>query len=622
MRQFGILTALLLVLSLLPPALVYGANPAPETAFERQCSEVSAAGVHGDERARLWKLFDVCWQYEMTEFPEWATSVGYPGQNGRWTDLSREAIARRKREVDAPLKVLQSIDRAQLNPADQLNYDLLKYKLELDKEGVDFPEELMPINQLQGIQQSAATTVMDNPTNTVKDYEDILSRLRGVPTVVDQTIALMKAGLAAKITPPKVTLRDVPEQIRNQIVEDPSMSALLEPFKDFPAAIPQADRLRLVATAKSIIKEEIVPSYNKLLQFFVREYLPKCRDSIAFTALPDGRKWYAHRVRENTTTHLTAEEIHEIGLAEVRRLRAEMEPLIRETGFKGSFQEFSEFVRTDKQFFFEDPESLLVAYRDIAKRIDPELIKQFGKLPRLPYGIKPIPAFSEKSQPTAYYQMGTPDPGRPGIFFANTYDLKSRPKWEMEALTLHEAVPGHHLQVSLAQEMENLPNFRRYGGFNAYVEGWGLYAEGLGPEMGMYKDPYSRYGQLTYDMWRSIRLVLDTGIHSKGWSRQKAIDFFRENSSKTDHDIEVEVDRYIVWPGQALAYKLGQLTIQELKAKAKQELGEHFDVRKFHDAVLAMGAVPLDVLKAQMDQWMHRLTESSHNVSSRSERSQ
>ncbi len=611
MKHFTISAALLLVLTLLPSVMVLAANSDSQTAYERQCAELLTPGVHGNEHARLWKLFDISWQYQMTEFPEWATSVGYPGQNGRWTDLSLDAIARRKREIDAPGKVLRSIDRPQLDQADQLNYDILKYKLELDKAGIHFPEELMPINQLQGIQQSAATTLMDNPTGTIQDYEDILSRLRAVPTVVDQTMVLLKAGLAAKVTPPKVTLRDVPEQIRNQIVEDPSKSPLLEPFKDFPATIPAAERERLLTTAKSAIKDQIVPAYKKLLDFFVAEYLPNCRESIAFTDQPDGQNWYAYRVRESTTTQLTPEEIHEIGLTEIKRLRAEMDSLIHQTGFKGSFQEFSDFVRTDKQFFFDDPQSLLVAYRDIAKRIDPELMKQFGRLPRLQYGIKPIPAFSEKSQPTAYYQRGTLDPGRPGIFFANTYNLKARPKWEMEALTLHEAVPGHHLQVSLAQEMEDLPNFRKHCGFNAYVEGWGLYAEGLGGEMGMYKVPYSRYGQLTYDMWRSIRLVLDTGMHSKGWSRQQAIDFFKENCSKPDHDIAVEVDRYIVWPGQALGYKLGQLTIKELKEKARQQLGERFDVHQFHDAVLGVGAVPLDVLKSQMAQWMRSSTQTS-----------
>jgi uncharacterized protein (DUF885 family) len=275
-----------------------------------------------------------------------------------------------------------------------------------------------------------------------------------------------------------------------------------------------------------------------------------------------------------------------------------------ETGFKGSFQEFCNYLRSDPQFFFNDARTLLMAYRDIAKRIDPELMRQFGTLPRLQYGVKPIPAFCEKSWPTAYYQGGTLKAGRPGIFFANTYDLKSRPKWEMEALTLHEAVPGHHLQIALAQEKENVPEFRKHGDFTAYTEGWGLYAESLGSELDMYKDPYSRFGQLTYDMWRAIRLVLDTGIHSMGWSRQQAIDFFKENCAKTPHDIEVEVDRYIVWAGQALAYKIGQLTIRDLKAKAIRELGDRYDVRAFHDAILGLGAVPLDVLKSQMERWI------------------
>jgi uncharacterized protein (DUF885 family) len=309
-------------------------------------------------------------------------------------------------------------------------------------------------------------------------------------------------------------------------------------------------------------------------------------------------------VRQQTTTDLTPEQIHQIGLAEVKRIHGQMEELMAKTGFKGSLQEFFTFLRTDPRFFYDKPEDLLAGYRDIAKRIDPELVKLFGKLPRLPYGVTPVPSYSEKSQTTAYYENGSLAAGRPGWFNANTYDLKSRPKWEMEALTAHEAVPGHHLQLSLAQEMENVPEWRHYDDYTAFTEGWGLYAESLGDEIGLYKDPYSKFGQLTYEMWRAVRLVVDTGMHAKGWTRQQAIDYFKANAGKAEHDIEVEVDRYIVWPGQALAYKIGELKLKELRAEAEKELGAKFDVRAFHDEVLGNGALPLDVLEKNVKAWM------------------
>lgn len=591
---------------------------AAQTEFERTMNGIAATGPAGtstgtsgaeagkksSEHDRLWRLFDAYWDYKMHEYPEWATSVGYPGQNGKWTDDSIATIERRKRELEAPMKALKSIDRAKLSKEDKLNYDIFEYGLSMDLEGRQFHGELMPITQLDGVQEMPANTISQNPMNNVKDYEDIISRLRGVPTLIDNSIALMEGGLKVGLTPPRVTLKDVPQQIKDQIVEDPMQSPLLEPFKKFPSSIGEADRKRLTDVAVTIYTTNVRPAYQKLHTFFTEQYLPKTRETLALSDLPNGKAWYAYKIRKNTTTNLTATEIHQRGLDEVKRLRAEMDTLIAETKFKGTFAEFSAYLRKDPKFFFNNATELLVAYRDIAKRIDPQLMKQFGKLPRSQYGVEPVPAFSERSQPTAYYRGGSLKAGRAGFFYANTYNISTRPKWEMEALTLHEAVPGHHLQISLAQEMEGVPDFRREEGFNAFAEGWGLYAEGLGGELGMYKDPYSRYGQLTYDMWRSIRLVLDTGIHSMGWTRQQAIDFFKENSSKSEHDIAVEVDRYIVWPGQATAYKIGQMTIQDLRIQAQRELGDQFDVREFHDAVLANGTVPLDTLRAEIGNWI------------------
>lgn len=581
-----------------------------QSQFEHDMAAIASAPAGANkqqsEHERLWRVFDVYWHYLMREYPEWATSVGFPGQNGRWTDSSIAAIERRKHELDAPLKALNTIDVSALDKQDQLNYNVFKYQLTNAIEGRQFPNELMPMNQLEGVQESPATTLAQNPTYTVKDYEDILARLRGVPQVIEQSIALMEAGQKAGVTPPRVTLRDIPQQIKNQIVDDPTKSPLLEPFTRFPSTIPVAEQARLTKEAATIYGDRIIPAYRALLTFVADKYLPSARESLALSDLPDGKAWYTHNLRSTTTTALSAEQIHKIGLAEVKRLRKEMEAVMAETKFNGSFSDFSRYLRTDPKFFFNNASELLVAYRDIGKRIDPELMKQFGKLPRLQYGIEPVPAFNEKSQPTAYYRGGTIEGGRAGVFFANTYNIGTRPKWEMEALTLHEAVPGHHLQISLSQEMENVPQFRKHGHFTAFVEGWGLYAEGLGKDLGMYKDPYSRYGQLSYDMWRSIRLVLDTGIHSMGWTRQQAIDFFTENSGKSEHDIAVEVDRYIVWPGQATAYKIGQLTLKDLRAKAESELGDRFKVRDFHDTVLSKGALPLERLRSEMSAWIEQ----------------
>jgi uncharacterized protein (DUF885 family) len=575
-----------------------------QTAFEQACHSLAARS--GDDAARLHELFKLDWEHTMQEQPEFATSVGYPGQNDRWTDLSLSAIERRKHEASAPLKVIESINRARLNDADQLNYDLFKYNAQQAIEEAKFPGEYLAITQLDGVQQDIARVLAIAPRATVKHYDDILARLKAAPRLIAQTAELLKQGLERKITPPRITLRDVGQQIKEQMDSDPEQSALLKPFAEFPPQMPEKDRARLKQAAVEIVKSQVVPAYSQLYDFFTQNYLPNTRESIALSDLPDGKDWYAFAVRASTTTRMTPEEIHKLGLAEVARIRKEMDAVIARTGFKGSFADFSKFLRSDPKFFYTDAESLVRAYRDIAKRADPELAHLFGKLPRLPYGVKPVPAYAEKSQTTAYYEDGSVAAGRPGWFFANTYALNTRPKWEMVPLTLHEAVPGHHLQISLAEEMEQAPEFRKFGGYTAFVEGWGLYAESLGEEMGFYKEPYEKYGQLTYEMWRAVRLVLDTGIHSMGWSRQQAIDYFVANSSKTEHDITVEVDRYIVMPGQALAYKIGELKFKELRAYAAQKLGSQFNIRRFHDEVLDSGALPMDVLDQRVRLWVER----------------
>jgi uncharacterized protein (DUF885 family) len=551
-------------------------------------------------------LFKLDWEHTMQENPEFATAVGFAGQNDRWSEMSLEAIARRKRETAAPHKVIQSIDRSRLNEVDKLNYDLFKRNNEEAVEGTRFKDEYLPLTQMDGVQENMARILTIAPHSTVKDYQDLLARLNAIPALLDQTIVLLKQGLQVNITPPRITLRDIPAQIQQLMVADAQASPLLGAFRDFPREVPANDRSILKESAESTLKEKVVPAFGRLYDFLGQTYIPKARETIAMSDMPDGKAWYEFKVRTSTTTSLTPAQIHDLGLSEVKRIRQEMDAVIAQTGFKGSFGEFSKFLRTDPRFFYTDAESLLRGYRDIAKRADPELARLFGKLPRLPYGVKAVPAFAEKSQTTAYYEEGSAQAGRPGWFFANTYALNTRPKWEMEPLTLHEAVPGHHLQLSLAQEIEAGPEFRKYGGYTAFVEGWGLYAESLGEEIGFYQDPYAKYGQLTYEMWRAIRLVLDTGIHSMGWSRQQAIDYFMTNSSKTDHDITVEVDRYIVTPGQALAYKIGELKFKELRAYATKELGAKFDVRQFHDQVLDDGALPMDMLDQRLREWVRR----------------
>ena len=573
-----------------------------QTDFERNCAELARSKEA--DAGRLHSLFKLDWEHTMQDNPEFATEVGYPGLNDRWSDNSLEAVARRKLELQGPLAVLKTIKRDKLAAADQLNFDLYKYNLDQAIAGAKFPGELMPLNQMGGVQQGLAQVLEFSPHASLKDYQDMVARLSSADKAIEQNLVLLKQGLAAGLTPPRITLRDVPQQVKNQMVEDADKNAFLALFKEFPAEIPAAEQAKLRAEATAVVKGKLIPAFGKLHDYLVNDYIPKTRENIAFTSLPQGKEWYAHNARVSTTTSMTPDQIHELGLSEVKRIRKEMEKVVAESGFKGSFDEFLVFLRKDTRFYYSDKDELLRGYRDICKRADPELAHLFGKLPRLPYGVVPVPSYAEKSQTTAYYQPGSPDAGRPGYYYANTYALDTRPKWEMEALTLHEAVPGHHLQIALAQESESVPEFRKYGGYTAYVEGWGLYAESLGYEMGFYKDPYMKFGQLVYEMWRAIRLVVDTGMHTKGWTRQQAIDFFMANASKNEHDITVEVDRYIVWPGQALAYKIGQLKIRELRNYATKELGDKFDVRQFHDEVLGQGALPLDLLENRIKEWV------------------
>ena len=572
--------------------------------YRKQCADIIAAKGQADEGRRLWNLFEANWEYRMIAIPESATWRGYPGQNNRWSNLSMEAIADGKESARQTLKAILSFDRANLSEDNRLNYDLFRRDAEMAIERQQFPAEFLVLNQMDGLPRDVPSMIAMMPSAKTKDYEDILARLGGIPVLIDQTIELLQEGLRRGIVPPKVPLRTVADQVSGQVHISPMTSPMLLKFKIFPDTIPAAEQTRLTEAAKAVYADEVRPALKRLHLFLRDEYVPNCRATVGRSALPNRRAWYDHQIKHYTTTTLGADEIHDIGLREVNRIRSEMEAIRKKVGFEGDLYAFFEFLRTDPQFYYNTAEELLAGYRDICKRADPELTKLFRNLPRQPYGVIPVPSYIEKSVTTAYYQPGSNDAGRAGFFFANTYDLKSRPKWEMEALALHEAVPGHHLQLAVADEIVGLPEFRKYGRYTGYVEGWGLYSESLGEEMGFYTDLYSKFGQLTYEMWRAIRLVVDTGIHAKGWSRQRAIDFFKANAGKTEHDITVEVDRYIVWPGQALAYKLGELKLKELRSRATAELGDKFDIRSFHDEIVWNGALPLSILDRQINNWI------------------
>ncbi len=565
----------------------------------------TAGAAEDNAGAALHRLFDAQWERYLRENPLDASALGDTRYNDRWPDESLEAYAKRYRaNVDAA-RELEAIDRDQLSTADRLNYDLFKRSLDDSIEADQFHPYLMPIDQQGGIQSAADTVTRAVRMRSAQDFEAYVARLEAFGRYTDQTIALLAQGVKEGRVQPRVLMERLPRQIEQQIVDKPEDSPFYAPLRELPADIPADTRAWLTERATMAIRAVVVPAYRRLLKYFVDDYLPASRSAIAASSLPDGKDFYAFRVRYFTTTKLTPDQIHDIGLKEVARIRGEMDAIIKQLGFQGSFADFVRFLRTDPQFYYKSPDELFTAYSALAKRIDPQLVPLFGKLPRLPYGVKAIPDDVAPDVTTAYYFQGSQEGGRAGTYYVNLYKPETRPKYEMEALSLHESVPGHHLQIALAQELPQVPNFRRHLlGFTAFVEGWGLYAESLGDEMGMYKDPYSKFGQLTYEMWRAVRLVVDTGMHAKGWSRSQAIDYFKENAAKTELDIVNEVDRYIAWPGQALAYKIGELKIKELRARAKDKLGTRFDVRAFHDVVLGSGAVPLDILERNVDLWI------------------
>ena len=569
------------------------------------CSTTFGHADHADsaaETSELHTLFDEDWEQRLAEDPVSASYMGDRRWNDQWPDVSTAALERENDRRKETLARLKGIDRSVLTPVDQMNYDIFAQAKQQAIDEHHFRWYLIVLNQRGGI-QTADELADAIPFETTKDYEDWIQRLRGLPKYIGQTQDLMRDGIRFKMLLPQVIMQRVPAQIEKQIVEKPEDSPFFKPFKEFPDTITKVDRDRLIADSSAALRDQVIPAYRQFHRFFNDEYLPASPGVSGAWNLPNGKTMYAFFARSFTTTSMTPDEIHEIGLAEVARIREQMEAVKLQVGFKGTLQEFFEHLRTDPKFYYQSPAELLAGYHAVSNKIDPLMGRVFRSLPSIPYKVEPIPANIAPDTTAAYYRPPAADGSRPGSYFVNLYKPEMRPKYEMVALSLHEAVPGHHLQIALAIELGALPKFRRHARFTAFVEGWGLYSEYLGEELGLYTDPYDKFGQLTYEMWRAIRLVV-TGIHHKHWNRQQAIDYFRENAAKSELDIVNEIDRYIAWPGQALAYKIGELKIKELRNRAATTLGEKFDLRAFHDTVLNQGAIPLDLLERRVDAWI------------------
>ena len=563
-------------------------------------SYLSTEKKNADE-VKFEEFLDENWETTLEKSPYFASLLGDKRYDDKVSSNSVADFYDNRDYEEYVLKVLDSINSDNLSEENQLNYRLLKLDYEVSLEGRKYPSFYMRLNQRGGVQDYYDYGNRLNFT-TESDYLNWFERVKGYTKNVKNSLINNREGLSKGYTQPRLVTEGVVSQIESLLDAEIDSHPYLRVFLSSDEVLGKDDAQELISEVKTYILEELNPAYQELATFLREEYLPQSRTGIGIKEVPNGREWYEYLARYHTTTDLTPDEIHEIGLQEVARIRSEMEDVMDSVAWEGDFRSFLEFLRTDPQFYYETGEELLDAYRAMSKKIDAYMPTLFNKLPRAPYGVIPIPMESAPFTTTAYYNA--PSAGRPGYFYANLYKPETRPKYEIPVLTVHEAVPGHHHQISLAQELENVPNFRNYLSFTAFVEGWGLYSEQLGESMGLYEDPYDKIGQLTYDMWRAIRLVVDTGMHYKDWTRDDAINLFLENTAKTQQDIENEVDRYIAWPGQALAYKIGQLKIMELRDKAKAELGDNFDIRDYHDFILSFGSIPLSIMEEKVDEFI------------------
>lgn len=558
-----------------------------------------------DRHKALNALFHDYWEANLAHDPEFASEIGDKRYNDQITDYSVKALNDWLEQEQNYLLRVAAVDPTGLSEQDQASREMLMRSLADDEEGAEFKEWEMPVNQMEGIHTEYPRLVAELSFTTAKDYDDWIARLRALPHAFDQVTANMSIGMEDKRVPPKFLLEKALTQVKEMAAQKPEDSPLALPLKSFPASIPAAEQDRIKAEMLGVIAKQVLPAYMRFARFMEVSYVPAGREEPGISALPDGAKYYAYLLRTRTTTDLTADQIHQIGLDEVKKDEAAMLAIAQKLGFK-DLKSFETSLKDNPKQHPASREALLAAYTGYLTPMQAKLPELFGRLPKAKFEVKPVPDYLEQTSAPAYYEAGTPDGSRPGRLFIDTYNATQRNLYSVETIAYHEGIPGHHLQVSIAQELEGVPEFRKFGGYTAYAEGWGLYAEHLGKDAGFFQDPYSDYGRLEGDIWRAIRLVVDTGVHSQHWTRQQMVDYFHEHSNIDETSIQAEVDRYIAWPGQADAYKIGQLKILELRAKAKAALGPKFDIRAFHDQVLDAGAMPLDMLSARIDAWIAR----------------
>jgi prolyl oligopeptidase len=568
---------------------------------------LAATPAAADPAAEAHAIFDDYWEFLLREDPVWATYIGDHRHGDRLQDLSEPAHQARVEALEGFLARSRALDRSSLDDADRLSVGVFERSLGFSLEEARLPGRLLPMNQQSGPHISFPQIIESQPFDTVEHCDAYVARLRRFPEQIDQTIANMRTGMREGIVAYRVAIERAIPQVR-ALMEGRPADHVVAAVRDRMEKIEPKEGDRIAGEVAEAVSGSVIPAYAKLATFLETEYLPACRTVPGIHALPGGDEWYAHLVRRHTTTELDPRTIHELGVAEMERILGEMNAIRERVGFSGDLPQFFAHLRTDPAFYHESPETLLDAYRDILAAMDRRLPELFGRLPTARCDLKEIESYRAEAAPAAYY-YGPPDDGsRPAYFYVNTWDLPSRPRYTMAALAYHEAVPGHHLQIAIQQELD-LPDFRRHEGFTAYVEGWALYAERLAGEVGGYPDDYAEFGRLTFEAWRAARLVVDTGVHAFGWSREQAIEYMMQNVGLSEHDVIAEVDRYIAWPGQALAYKLGELEIRKLRAEAERALGPRFDLRAFHDALLEQGALPLDLLRARVERWVAETQE-------------
>ena len=593
------------LLALAVAVVLAGASALPVSAF----AAAPAQAATTESRAQqLNRLYDEYWEETLKLSPLQATFQGDPRYNDQLPNFLTEDYRKQSHDFTVRwLKRIEAVGPAGLSGQDRLSYDIFVKNAKDSLEGEQFPGYLMPMNQftnLAGFAAQLGSGTGAQPFKTVKDYDDWRARGGKMPAIFDQAIVNMREGMRTGVVQPKVLMVKVLPQFDALINDDPEKTLFWGPIKNLPASFSAADKARITAEYRTMIAQEIMPAFKRMRDFIAKDYLPACRDSAGMEGLPNGKAWYAFNAYQSMSIRRSPEEVHKIGLSEVARIHGEMRKVMAEVGFKGTLQDFFQYLNTDKKFDFASEDALLAHYRSIEAKLEPGLKREFRLMPKAGFEIRPVEAFRAQSAAGGEYQSPSEDGSRPGIFYVNTYDLPSRKTWDSEDLFLHEAKPGHHFQIAIQQELTGIPKFRRFGGETAFAEGWGLYSETIGKELGMLDDPYMYVGMLQNELWRAIRLVVDTGFHSKGWTRDQVIAYMRENSAVSEVDAVAEAERYMAIPGQALAYKTGQMKITELRARAEKALGSRFDIRAFHDEILGDGAVPLDILDAKVDRWI------------------